>query len=147
MANVRRIVPDVIADQTLVALTAGDHVRDAARLMKHRHVGSVLVMDGDVLEGIFTERDMVYRVVADGLDPDMTPLAKVMTPDPDTIDAGATALEALRTMNARGYRHLPVMQNGRVVGIVSSRDFYGEEKAEEEKDAPTGTSTATPLRN
>ena len=70
-----------------------------------------------------------------------------MTPDPDTIDAGATALEALRTMNARGYRHLPVMQNGRVVGIVSSRDFYGEEKAEEEKAAPTGTSTATPLRN
>ena len=50
-------------------------------------------------------------------------------------------------MNARGYRHLPVMQNGRVVGIVSSRDFYGEEKAEEEKAAPTGTSTATPLRN
>lgn len=147
MVNVRRIVPDVIADQTLVALTAADHVRDAARLMKHRHVGSVLVMDGNVLEGIFTERDMVYRVVADGLDPDMTPLSKVMTPNPDTIDGSATALEALRTMNARGYRHLPVIQDGRVVGIVSSRDFYGEEKAEEEKAAPTDTGTVTQLRN
>jgi CBS domain-containing protein len=147
MTNARRIVPDVIGDQPLVALTATDHVRDAARLMKNRHVGSVLVMNGDVLEGIFTERDMVYRVVADGLDPDLTPLSKVMTPDPDTIDAGATALEALRTMNARGYRHLPVMKNGRVVGIVSSRDFYGEEKAEEENAATTGIGARTPVRN
>ncbi|CAN0443147.1 unnamed protein product, partial [Laminaria digitata] len=132
MAPQRRLVPDVVSEQTLVALTGADHVRDAARLMKHRRVGSVLVMNGDTLEGIFTERDMVYRVVADGLDPDMTPLSQVMTADPDTIDASATALDALRTMNERGYRHLPVMDDGRVVGVVSTRDFYGEEKAEEE---------------
>jgi CBS domain-containing protein len=136
MNSNRRIVPDVVCDQTLVALTGNDHVRDAARLMKHRKVGSVLVMNGDELEGIFTERDMVYRVIADGLDPDMTLLSKVMTANPDTVDAGATALDALRLMNERGYRHLPVMDAGRVVGIVSRRDFYGEEKAEEERRAP-----------
>lgn len=133
MNPVRRIVPDVVSGQTLVCLTRDDHVRNAARLMKHRRVGSVLVMNGDELEGIFTERDMVYRVVADGLDPDLTPLSRVMTADPDTIDARATALDALQQMNQRGYRHLPVMDQGRVVGIVSRRDFYGEEKAEEDR--------------
>ena len=133
MSNQRRLVRDVVSDQTLVALTGADHVRDAARLMKHRRVGSVLVMNKDVLEGIFTERDMVYRVVADGLDPDMTPLSKVMTANPDTIDASASALDALKAMNERGYRHLPVMDEGRIVGVVSTRDFYGEEKAEEER--------------
>ena len=133
MSNQRRLVRDVVSDQTLVALTGADHVRDAARLMKHRRVGSVLVMNKDVLEGIFTERDMVYRVVADGLDPDMTPLSKVMTANPDTIDACASALDALKAMNERGYRHLPVMDEGRIVGVVSTRDFYGEEKAEGER--------------
>ena len=133
MANQRRLVRDVVSDQTLVALTRADHVRDAARLMKHRRVGSVLVMNKDVLEGIFTERDMVYRVVADGLDPDMTPLSKVMTANPDTIDATASALDALKAMNERSYRHLPVMDEGGIVGVVSTRDFYGEEKAEEER--------------
>ncbi|MDA0368151.1 MAG: CBS domain-containing protein [Proteobacteria bacterium] len=146
MVKLRRIVPDVVSDQTLVALTATDFVRDAARLMKHRRVGSVLVMDGDTLSGIFTERDMVYRVVADGLDPDMTPLSQVMTPNPDTIDGSASALDALRAMNERGYRHLPVIENGRVVGIVSRRDFYGEEKAEEEKH-PAADDQVTQLRN
>lgn len=147
MAKQRQIVPDVVSDQTLVALTANDHVRDAARLMKHRRVGAVLVMAGDTLEGIFTERDMVYRVVADGLDPDMTTLAQVMTPNPDTIDAGATALDALKAMNERGYRHLPVMEDGRVVGVVSTRDFYGEEKAEEESRHAESAGRITQLRN
>ncbi|MEK9947207.1 MAG: CBS domain-containing protein [Alphaproteobacteria bacterium] len=147
MANQRRIVPDVVSEQTLVALTGNDHVRDAARLMKHRRVGSVLVMDGDALEGIFTERDMVYRVVAEGLDPDLTPLSQVMTANPDTIDAGATALDALRAMNERGYRHLPVMDEGRVIGVVSTRDFYGEEKAEEESRHAIDAGRVTQLRN
>lgn len=145
MTSTRRIVPDVISEQTLVSLTANDHVRDAARLMKHRRVGSVLVMNDDDLEGIFTERDMVYRVVADGLDPDLTLLATVMTANPDTIDANATALDALRLMNERGYRHLPVMDEGRVVGIVSRRDFFGEEKAQEERHTD-GRDAVTPIQ-
>jgi CBS domain-containing protein len=90
-------------------------------------------MNKDVLEGIFTERDMVNRVVADGLDPDMTPLSKVMTANPDTIGASASALDALKAMNDRSYRHLPVVDEGRIVGVVSTRDFYGEEKAQEER--------------
>jgi CBS domain-containing protein len=135
----RRIVPDVVRSQKLVYIGPTDFVRDAARLMRHRRVGSVLIMEDDKLLGIFTERDIVYRVVAEGLDPDLTPLAAVMTKNPDTIEAKATALDALKRMHERGFRHLPVIDDkGRVVGIVSRRDFYGEEKAALEAEAGAG---------
>jgi CBS domain-containing protein len=125
----RRIVPDVVSNQQLLQLPPTATVRGAARAMCDRHVGAVLVtMDGQ-LEGIFTERDMVNRVVAEGRDPDHTTLAEVMTAAPDTIAPGATAIEALRRMDDGGYRHLPIVDRGRLVGIVSRRDFHGEEKA------------------
>ncbi len=75
--------------------------------MQTRHIGSVLVTteDGD-LEGICTERDIVYRVVARGLPPDRTQLHQVMTRDPDTIGPRERAIEALRRMEDGGYRHL-----------------------------------------
>ncbi|NJM91104.1 MAG: CBS domain-containing protein, partial [Myxococcales bacterium] len=66
---------------------------------------------------------------ADGHDPDQTTLADVMTANPDTIAPTATAIEALRRMDDGGYRHLPIVEHGRVVGIVSRRDFHGDEKA------------------
>ena len=97
--------------------------------MRERHVGAVLVTTDGHLDGIFTERDMVNRVVAEGRDPDRTTLAEVMTADPDTIAPTTTAIEALRLMNDGGYRHLPIVERGRVVGIVSRRDFHGDEKA------------------
>jgi CBS domain-containing protein len=97
--------------------------------MRERHVGSVLIAAADRLEGIFTERDMVFRVVAEGRDPDATALADVMTADPDVLPPQASALDALRRMQDGGYRHLPIVDRGRLVGIVSRRDFQGEEKA------------------
>jgi len=128
----RRIIPDVVRNQRLVALAPSNNVREAARFMQHRNVGAVLVMDGEKLCGIFTERDMVGRVVADGLDPDITPLSQVMTANPVTVSPNELAPAALRMMDDKGFRHLPVVENGRVVGIVSRRDFSGVEKAEEE---------------
>src|SRR5262245_11818620 len=125
----RKIIPEVVHDQTLLHLPATATVREAARAMRTRHVGAVLVVAGDRLEGIFTERDMVNRVVAEGLDPDGTKLAKVMTKNPDTVRPNDTALVALRRMQDGGYRHLPVVDNGHLVGIVSRRDFDGDEKA------------------
>ena len=83
----RKIIPDVINDQVLVHLTRTATVREAARLMREHNVASVLVMEGGSLLGIFTERDMVQRVVAEGREPESTPLGQVMTPDPDTISA------------------------------------------------------------
>lgn len=128
----RRIIPDVVRNQRLVALAPSNHVREAARFMQHRNVGAVLVMEGDKLVGIFTERDMVGRVVADGLDPDITPLSQVMTANPVTVAPNELAPVALRLMDDKGFRHLPVVDNGHVVGIVSRRDFSGIEKAQEE---------------
>lgn len=125
----RTIVPDVVTgDRELVALLPTDRVRDAARLMKHRRVGAVLIVDNGNLVGIFTERDVVYRIVADGLDPDLTTLDQVMTENPDTIDAGADTMSALKMMQDNGYRHLPVLTDGKLVDIVSRRDFFGEER-------------------
>jgi CBS domain-containing protein len=95
--------------------------------MSGRQVGCVLVTGAGVLEGIFTERDLMQRVVAAGRDPDGTRLAEVMTKNPDTIGADDYAIDALSLMSERGYRHLPVVESGRLVGIVSRRDFLGEE--------------------
>ncbi|MBM3573479.1 MAG: CBS domain-containing protein, partial [Alphaproteobacteria bacterium] len=83
----RTIIPHVLApDQAraLITLTPADTARRAAELMAEKHVGALLIMEGDKIAGIFTERDLATRVVAPGLDPGATKLAQVMTRDPDT---------------------------------------------------------------
>jgi CBS domain-containing protein len=131
----RRIVPDVIGQrQLLLELPASATAREAARRMCERKVGAVLITADGALQGIFTERDLMHRIVAAGRDPDHTHLAEVMTADPDTVDAEVRAVDALALMSARGYRHLPVLENGRLVGIVSRRDFLGEEIARVEDE-------------
>ena len=120
----RRIVPDLVSNQTLASLPPSATVRDAARVMAERHIGAILVVVDGRLQGIFTERDVLARVVAAGLDPDHTVLGGVMTPNPDTIAPNDTALDALRRMAERGYRHRPVLDGARMVGIVSIRDLY-----------------------
>ncbi len=130
----RRIVPDLVRDQTLVSLPPSATVRDAARIMAERHIGAVLVAVDGRLQGIFTERDVLARVVAAGLDPNDTALGGVMTPNPDTVAPNDSPLDALRRMSERGYRHLPVVDSERMVGIVSIRDLYtavNEELAED----------------
>ena len=127
----RRIVPDIMADgRDLLELPATASVYDAACAMRDWSIGAVLITDEGRLAGIFTERDMISRVVACGREPKTTPLAEVMTQDPTTISPEATALEALRLMEDGGYRHLPVVAGRRLVGIVSRRDFFGSEKAQ-----------------
>ena len=130
----RRIVPDLVSNQTLASLPPSATVRDAARVMTERHIGAVLIAVDGRLQGIFTERDVLARVVAAGLDPDDTVLGGVMTPNPDTVAPNDTALEALRKMSNRGYRHLPVLDGERVVGIVSIRDLYAAANSELAED-------------
>jgi CBS domain-containing protein len=96
--------------------------------MRDRHVGAVLVTEADQrLLGIFTGRDAVHRVLAEGKSATRTKLAEVMTPDPDTMPPGNAAIEALRLMEAGRYRHLPIVDGSKVVGIVSRFDFSGIE--------------------
>src|SRR3546814_258166 len=130
----RKVVPDIVSQQKIELLSASTTVRDAARNMAERHIGAVLIGEGGRLQGIFTERDLLIRVVARALDPDATHLKEVMTPDPDTVGPNDWASLALERMRASGYRHVPVVEDGVVVGIVSLRDLYAAAKRELEED-------------
>lgn len=125
----RRIIPDVIHGQQVMCLGGQATAREAAKLMRKHNVGAVLVIEDEALKGILTVNDMTYRVMAEERDPDKTLLAEVMTPDPDTVSADTTAIDALRLMQDGNYRHLPVVDGGRILGLVSRRDFHGTEKA------------------
>jgi len=97
-------------------------VSEAARLMADQNVGAVMVVDQERLVGIFTERDAVFRVIARGLDAQTTPLGDVMTTAPKTVDPDKTFGFALLVMHENGFRHVPVIEDGRPVGIVSARN-------------------------
>jgi CBS domain-containing protein len=123
-----RKMSDIVRNQVPVTLPPDATVRDACQRMRDRRVGAVLVTEGDQrLLGIFTGRDAVHRVLAQGKSATRTKLAAVMTRDPDTMPPGKTAIEALRLMEYGRYRHVPVVDDGKVVGIVSRFDFSGIE--------------------
>ena len=118
-----RKLADIVRDQTLLVLAEHATVQEACRCMYERRVGSVLVADeAKRLAGIFTGRDAV-RALAEGKKADTTTLAQVMTRDPVTIAPDCRAIDALREMNNRGFRHLPVVERGRVLGVVARNDF------------------------
>ncbi len=97
-------------------------VSQAAKLMAKKNVGAVMVVESEHLVGIFTERDAVFRVVAQGLDAKTTQLAEVMTSAPRTVDPDKSFGYALLMMHENGFRHAPVIENGKPIGIVSSRN-------------------------
>ncbi|UEM21543.1 CBS domain-containing protein [Skermanella mucosa] len=130
----RKLVPDVVREQEVISFKPDDMVGAAVKAMAERRVGAVLVMEGNGLKGIFTERDLVTRVVAQDLDPNTTPLHHVMTAGPDTLPPDAMAIEALDLMRRHNYRHLPVLRDGAVVGIVSIRDLYAAVHAQLEQE-------------
>ena len=97
-------------------------VGEVARLMSEGRCGSMLIMEGERLLGIFTERDAIRRVLAADKAAD-TPVEQVMTREPDTIDAAASPADAIRKMDEFYYWHLPVIEAGKVIGVVSIRDL------------------------
>lgn len=97
----------------------------AAQTMVERRVGSAVITDNDALRGIITERDLM-RAMANGLVPWSTLVSDVMTPDPLTVSPSTPADEALAIMLDKGFRHLPVLEDGRICGIVSLRDLAFE---------------------
>jgi len=105
-------------------------ISKAAELMADKNVGAIMVVESGRLVGIFTERDLVSRVVARGLDARATRLADVMTRAPLTVDSHKPFGYALLLMQQNGFRHLPVVQNGKLIGIVSSRSAMDPELEE-----------------
>jgi len=119
----------------LVTAESGESVRDVAARMNHNGVGAVLVVDSEVerekdgekdalrLRGLFSERDLLQRVVVPGLDPGETAVGTVMTADPVAVGPETHVRDCAELIRERGFRHLPVVEDGRPVGILSARDF------------------------
>ncbi|MCA8908480.1 MAG: CBS domain-containing protein [Rhodospirillaceae bacterium] len=122
-----RTIRDILQTRTLVKVRPETRVGEVARRMRDSYVGAALVMEGEHLIGIFTERDVLDRVVAEGRDPDVTEIQEVMTAGPIRVGLDMTTVDAARTMKERRLRHLPVEENGNIVGVVSVRDFLNDE--------------------
>jgi len=120
----------VMDREKFITAPAGESVFRACSRMAKEGAGAVLVVQDDRLVGIFTERDAVFRVIAQGRDPDATLLSEAMTPSPKTIDPNHSFGHALTIMHKYGFRHLPVVENGKPIGIVSARNALDPELEE-----------------
>jgi CBS domain-containing protein len=117
------VVREVMSTE-LITVAPSEMMSQAVGTMSKARVGSVLVLEDDTLLGIFTERDVVRAFDHLHADPArVSPISKGMTRDPQTIDPDATVGEAMDRMLDGGFRHLPVMESGRLVGIVFMRDL------------------------
>ena len=127
-------IQDILDGRTLFSVETTQSVADVARRMSELHVGAILVLSNQQLRGLFSERDLMTRVVVAGRDPETTPVSQVMTTNLATIDETASLEEALECMNERNCRHLPVMRGSEVSGFISMRDlmhFELDRKTEE----------------
>ncbi|HEY3054719.1 MAG TPA: CBS domain-containing protein [Thermoanaerobaculia bacterium] len=116
-------IAEIIEGRPLIHADSSERVRDVARRMSKENVGAVAVLDSGRLVGVFSERDVMARVVAAGLDPDKTLVSNVMTKDIVVADPRDTVDAALQKMHKVGCRHLPVVKEGNLVGMVSIRDL------------------------
>ena len=107
----------------VVAVPEDATIVEAAQAMMDRNVGMVAVLDGDRLAGLFSERDVVRRVVAVGRDPSATPVSEVVTTDIVTASPDTVYDDAIRLMDGANIRHLPIVEDGRLVSMLSIRDL------------------------
>jgi CBS domain-containing protein len=111
----------------LVTAAPDDSVRKVAGLMERNGVGAVLVVEGSgaasKLRGLFSERDLLLRVVGPGSDPETTTVGSVMTGDPITVTPETHVRACAELVRERGFRHVPVVEGDRPIGILSTRDF------------------------
>jgi len=128
-------VRDVMERENLLTAPPDITVSEAAKLMAERKVGAVMVVEGQCLIGLFTERDIVTRVIARDRDVQSTRLAEVMTTALKTVDPDKSFGYALLLMQESGFRHVPVVEDGKVVGIVSVRNALDPELEEFEAES------------
>lgn len=120
-------VRNVMERKKLLTASPEITVSAAAKLMAKRNVGAVMVVERESVVGIFTERDALIRVIAQGRDAQTTRLAEVMTSAPESVDPDKSFGYALLIMHENGFRHVPVIEDGKLVGIVSARDALDPE--------------------
>jgi CBS domain-containing protein len=120
----QRILPDIIKNPMVHAIAEDNTLRDAAKLMADKKIGALVVLKGGQLTGIVTERDLIVKAAAKGLDFDQAKIGQVMTAKLQTLKPDSTAGEALERMQTGGFRHMPVVDGTNVVAMVSVRDIY-----------------------
>src|SRR5262252_3374899 len=128
------LVRDIVHQRELFSVEERQNVTEVARKMAELHVGAILVLDGGELRGVFSERDLMKRVVLEGRNPDRTRVSEVMSVDLVTIDDQASLEEAMEAMHSHNCRHLPVTREGRVVSFLSMRDLMHYELAKKTEE-------------
>jgi len=118
-----RQIGEIIEGHPLFHAPSTASVRDVARTMSERNIGAIAVLDSGKLVGIFSERDVLTRIVAEGRNPDDTRVESVMTKDIIVAAPADDINEALQKMHECNCRHLPVVQGGNLVGMISIRDL------------------------
>jgi CBS domain-containing protein len=108
---------------TIHSVGPGTPVAECVRTMTAKKIGALVVMDGEKLIGIFTERDALNKVLAAGLNPVSTKVSEVMTRDPFCIPPTTTVGEAMEVVTKRRFRHLPIVENGKLLTVISSGDL------------------------
>jgi CBS domain-containing protein len=126
-------IKQFVINRPVFTVQRTDTVQEAVEYMAARNIGAVSVMEGPLLAGIFSERDLINRVVAKGLDPRRTPVGSVMTRDLVVADANDSYEVCLKKMTQANCRHLPIVDGDRLLGIISLRDLLQVEITE--KDA------------
>jgi len=116
-------ISELIEGRPLIHADIGDNVRAVARKMSDRNIGAVAILEGGKLVGLFSERDLMTRVVAAGLDPDDTSVSAVMTKNLVVADPIDDISSAVQKMHSLGCRHLPVVDHGNLLGMISLRDL------------------------
>jgi signal-transduction protein with cAMP-binding, CBS, and nucleotidyltransferase domain len=127
-------VKDIVDERELFSVEEHQSVADVARKMADLHVGAILVFDRDQLRGVFSERDLMKRVVVERRDPESTPVGLVMSTDMFIIDESASLEEAMESMQSHNCRHLPVTRKGRVVAFLSMRELMNFELAQKTEE-------------
>jgi CBS domain-containing protein len=123
-------IKSVMEREKMLVASPQTTVSDAAKQMAERSISAIIVVEHGVLVGIFTERDAVFRVIAQERDAGTTRLADVMTPAPLSVDPEHSFGYALRLMHEHGFRHVPVVEDGKPVGMVTSRHALDPEMEE-----------------
>ena len=118
MVHVKQIV-----DRDLYSVESGQTVAEVTRRMAELRVGAIVVLQSERLCGVFSERDLMMRVVVERLDPESTPVDKVMTTEVVTVDESEDIEAAMESMRLNQCRHLPVLQGEKVVAFLSMRDL------------------------
>lgn len=127
MTATNRDVQEVLSNRSLVSLAPRQTVRDAAILLSSQEIGAAPVLSDGRLVGVFSERDVLQRVVAQGLDANAIRVSEVMTPNPRTIGTTSSLVAAMDLMIAGNLRHLPVVDaEGQVISMLSMRDVPPE---------------------